>query len=255
MKDFLSIADLDRPTIEEIFDISHQLKYVPSQHRPLDGKTLVLLFEKSSTRTRASFQIGMYHLGGKAIYLSATDSQIGRGESIMDTAKVLSRYADATVIRTYDHTRLLEYAKFADHSVINGLSDLLHPCQVLADIFTVKEKFDRPIEGMKICYLGDGNNMTNSFIHASVKLGFHFTVACPEGFLPDEKVMAYAREQNANVEYFSDPAEAIKDSDVVILMFGPLWILRKSLKKKASLEMTTLNVKRKSANKYLCLIR
>jgi ornithine carbamoyltransferase len=181
--------------------------------KPLAGKSLAMIFMKSSTRTRVSFEAGTWQLGGHALFLSPNDIQIGRGEPIADTARVLSRYVDGIMIRTFSHAQVEELAKFATVPVINGLTDLLHPCQVLADVQTVQQNFGT-IEGKRVAWIGDGNNMANSWINAAYRLGFDLTLACPEGYDPDASILKRAQ-STAKVRVVRDPSEAADGADVV----------------------------------------
>ncbi len=181
--------------------------------KPLAGKSLAMIFMKSSTRTRVSFEAGTWQLGGHALFLSPNDIQIGRGEPIPDTARILSRYVDGIMIRTFSHAQVEELAKFATVPVINGLTDLLHPCQVLADVLTVQQNFGT-IEGKRVAWIGDGNNMANSWINAAYRLGFDLTLACPEGYDPDAAVLKRAQSAG-NVRVVRDPAGAADGADVV----------------------------------------
>src|SRR5712675_3591132 len=183
-RDFLQITDFTRKEIEQLFDLAQRMKARGYRETPLAGKTLAMIFAKSSTRTRVSFEVGAYQLGGRALFLSSKDIQIGRGEPIPDTARVLSRYDDGIMIRTYDHAEVEELARHASIPVINGLTDLSHPCQVLADVFTVREALGT-WEGKRIAWIGDGNNMANSWIEAAGVLGFELRLACPKGFQPE----------------------------------------------------------------------
>jgi len=220
-RDLLRVADLSRKEMEELFDLARQLKARQKRreaYTPLLGKSLGLIFEKSSTRTRVSFEVGMYQLGGQSLFLSSKDLQIGRGESIADTARVLSRYVDGLVIRTFGHEIGEEMARHANIPVINGLSDSHHPCQVLADLFTLLEK-GRSWDGLKVAYVGDGNNMAHSWMEGAARLGIHLAVACPEGYEPDreisEKVRREVSRPEARIEIGHDPKEAVKGADVV----------------------------------------
>ena len=218
-KDLLKLLDLTGEEIHEILDTADQMKYsqkhgIPHEH--LKGKTLAMIFEKNSTRTRVSFEVGMYQLGGHALFLSGKESQIGRGEPVEDTARVLSRYCDGIMIRTYAQQEVEELAKYASIPVVNGLTDFAHPCQVLADLMTVREKMTR-LEGLKLAFVGDGNNMANSLIVGGLKCGMDVSVACPEGYDPDREVLDFARTvTDARFELVRTPAEAAKDADVVI---------------------------------------
>jgi ornithine carbamoyltransferase len=182
--------------------------------RPLAGRTLGMIFEKSSTRTRVSFEVGAYQLGGHALFLSSRDIQLGRGEPIRDTARVLSRYVDGIMIRAYSHDGVRELACFATVPVINGLTDLLHPCQVMADVMTIQENFGSDLSGRRVAWIGDGNNMANSWLNAAFRFGFELRLACPEGYRPDAQILARAQSA-ARVLVTSDPAEAIDGADVV----------------------------------------
>jgi ornithine carbamoyltransferase len=183
------------------------------REKPLAGKSLAMIFMKASTRTRVSFEVGAWQLGGHALFLSPRDVQLGRGEPIADTSRVLSRYVDGIMIRTFAHAEVEELAKYADVPVINGLTDLLHPCQILADLLTVRQHLGG-IDGRKVAWIGDGNNMANSWINAAYRLGFDLTLACPEGYEPDKDVLARAQSA-AKVRVVRDPAEAVEGADVV----------------------------------------
>jgi len=213
-QDFLSIADLTRAEIETILDLAADMKAGRFDERPLQGKTLAMIFAKSSTRTRVSFEVGALQLGGHALFLSSRDVQLGRGEPIRDTARVLSRYIDLIMIRTFAHDDVEELARFASVPVINGLTDLLHPCQVMADLQTVRESLGSDLSRLKIAWIGDGNNMANSWVNAAYRLGFELRVACPEGYDPDPEMVARAR-STTQVTIVREPAEAIEGADVV----------------------------------------
>ena len=222
-KDMLSIHDLSVDEVQEILALAKELKAkqkagVP--HEILKGKTLGMIFEKSSTRTRVSFETGMYQLGGQALFLSNRDLQLGRGEPIRDTARVLSRYLDGIMIRTFGHDRVEELAKWADIPVINALTDLLHPCQVLTDLLTIEEYKGKNLKGLKMAYVGDGNNMTNSFLYGCAKVGMTFVAATPEDYRPDETVfknaLEDAKETGTELSLVTDPKEAVKDADIVV---------------------------------------
>lgn len=222
-KDMLSIHDLSVDEVQEILALAKELKAkqkagVP--HEILKGKTLGMIFEKSSTRTRVSFETGMYQLGGQALFLSNRDLQLGRGEPIRDTARVLSRYLDGIMIRTFGHDRVEELAKWADIPVINALTDLLHPCQVLTDLLTIEEYKGKNLKGLKMAYVGDGDNMTNSFLYGCAKVGMTFVAATPEDYRPDETVfknaLEDAKETGAELSLVTDPKEAVKDADIVV---------------------------------------
>ena len=218
-KDLLKLLDLTREDITKILDVADQMKYNQKHGLPHDclkGKTLAMIFEKNSTRTRVSFEVGVYQMGGHALFLSGKESQIGRGEPIADTARVLSRYCDGIMIRTYAQAEVEELAQYASIPVINGLTDFAHPCQVLADLMTVREKMTR-LEGLKLCFIGDGNNMANSLIVGGLKCGMDVSVACPEGYDPDARVLDFAKTvTDAKFTLCRDPKEAIAGADVVI---------------------------------------
>ena len=212
-RDFLSIPDFSRRELVALFDLAERMRRGEYTRRPLEGKTLAMIFMKASTRTRVSFEVGTFQLGGHALFLSPRDVQLGRGEPIADTARVLSRYVDGIMIRTFAHPDVEELARFADVPVINGLTDLLHPCQILADILTIRQH-QGTIEGKKVAWIGDGNNMANSWINAAYRLGFELAIACPEGYEPADHLLARAREQ-ATITITRDPKEAIAGADVV----------------------------------------
>ncbi len=220
-KDLLTIADMTSREIENILTLSAKLKKKQRQgrtHHPLKGKSLGMIFEKSSTRTRVSFEVGMYQLGGQALFLSANDLQIGRGEPVADTARTLSRYLDGIMIRTFAQATVEELARHASIPVINGLSDLHHPCQALADLFTIREKRGR-LKGLKFSYVGDGNNMAHSLIEACVKTGMHVSLACPPGYEPDAGIMRNAQlaaaQTGSEVHLTNDPEKAVSGADIV----------------------------------------
>ena len=217
-KDLLSVYDLDPADFETIFARAAKLKAslkAGDRHAPLAGKTLGMIFDKSSTRTRISFEVGMFQLGGIALFLSSRDTQIGRGESIYDTARIMSRYLNGIMIRTYAQEAVEEFARHATIPVINGLTDLLHPCQILSDLFTIIEK-KGTYEGLKIAYIGDGNNVANSWLNAAARLPFHLALACPEPYAPDASIFARAvREAGRGVSLVRHPEEAAADADVI----------------------------------------
>ncbi len=216
MKHLLKLMDLSEKEITEILNLADQLKYEKKngiEHHILAGKTLGMIFEKSSTRTRVSFEVGMYDLGGSALFLSSRDLQIGRGEPIEDTARVLSRYLDGIMIRTFDQAEVEQLAACGSIPIINGLTDYCHPCQVLADLLTIREH-KGTIKGNKLCYIGDGNNMTNSLIVGGIKMGMTVSVACPKGYEPDAEIMKWAYE-NGTFICTDDVMEAAKDADVL----------------------------------------
>jgi ornithine carbamoyltransferase len=213
----LTIAELTKHEIDKLLDMAATGKArhkMGIPHNPLRGKTLGLVFEKSSTRTRVSFETAMYQLGGDAIFMSQRDSQIGRGEPIKDTARVMSRYVDGIVIRTFGHDIIEEYAKYSTVPVINGLTDLHHPCQVLADVLTIVEK-KGGYEGVKVCWIGDGNNMANSWIEAAEVLGFELTLACPKGYWPHEGILKKAIAINPKIRVTESVIEAATNADVL----------------------------------------
>ena len=221
--DLLSIHELSAADVEEILTLAADLKAKQKAgipHKLLAGKTLGMIFEKSSTRTRVSFEVGMYQLGGQALFLSSRDLQLGRGEPIKDTARVLSRYLDGIMIRTYGHERIEELARYADIPVINALSDLLHPCQALTDLLTIREYKGKNLAGLKMAYVGDGNNMTHSLMYAAAKVGMNFAAATPEGYEPNAEVVAHAKADaaatGATVTITHNPMEAVAGADVII---------------------------------------
>jgi ornithine carbamoyltransferase len=217
-KDLLNLYELDRADFEMIFRRSEALKKMKKDgisYTPLAGKTLGMIFDKSSTRTRLSFEVGIYQLGGIATFLSRRDIQLGRGETIPDTARVMSRYLDGIMIRTFDQKWVEEFAVHASIPVINGLTDLLHPCQILSDIFTVIEE-KGTYEGVKVAYVGDGNNIANSWINAAARLPFTLHLACPEGYDPDDTILKRGvAESRGGVRLFRSPVDAVTDADVI----------------------------------------
>lgn len=220
-KDLLCVHDLSLDEIYRVFAVASELKselYQGIPHRMLSGKSLGMIFRKSSTRTRVSFEVGIWQLGGYGLYLNADDIQLGRGESISDTAKVLSRYLDGIMIRTYDHEEVVELAEHSSVPVINGLTDLFHPCQALADMFTAYEKRGT-LAGLKLAFIGDGNNVANSLLLICAKLGVHMSLACPEGYDPPQSVVEMAKldaaQSGAQLQIVRDPMEAARDADIV----------------------------------------
>ncbi len=220
-RDFISLHDFSQAELSCILDVAKELKAEQKARRPhtvLQGKTLGMIFTKSSTRTRVSFEVGMYQLGGHALFLSGRDIQLGRGETIADTARVLSRMVDGIMIRTFSHQEVLDLAEFATIPIINGLTDQLHPCQVLADLMTIQEHKGR-LAGLKLAYIGDGNNMAHSLMFGCAKMGLHVSIASPQGYKPDPLIVAMAQEDAKNngglVEVVNDPLEAIKGADVL----------------------------------------
>ncbi|HWE41923.1 MAG TPA: ornithine carbamoyltransferase [Gemmatimonadaceae bacterium] len=212
-RDFLAIPDFTTKELEGLFDLADRMRTGKYDRKPLAGKSLAMIFMKSSTRTRVSFEVGAWQLGGHALFLSPRDVQLGRGEPIKDTARVLSRYVDGIMIRTFAHAEVVELAEFATVPIINGLTDLLHPCQILADLLTVRQHLGT-YEGKKIAWVGDGNNMANSWINAAYRLGFDLTLACPEGYDPDAAILERAKKK-AKVKVVRDPKEAVDGADVV----------------------------------------
>lgn len=216
MKHLLKLQDLTREDILSILNLADQLKFERSngiQKDYLKGKKLGMIFQKASTRTRVSFEAGIYELGGYGLFLSSNDLQIGRGEPVQDTARVLSRYLDGIMIRTYEQQEVEDLAKYGSIPVINGLTDYAHPCQVLADLMTIRE-YKGSFRGLKMAFVGDGNNMANSLIVGAIKTGMAFSIACPKGYEPDEKIMAWA-EENGEFAVTTDVKVAVKNADVV----------------------------------------
>ena len=216
MKHLLKLQDLTREDILSILNLADQLKFERNNgiHKDyLKGKKVGLIFQKSSTRTRVSFEVGIYELGGYGLFLSSHDLQIGRGEPVQDTARVLSRYLDAIMIRTFEQQEVEDLAKYGSIPVINGLTDYAHPCQVLADLMTIRE-YKGSFRGLKMAFVGDGNNMANSLMVGAIKTGMSFAIACPKGYEPDAEIMKWAKE-NGNFTITTDVKEACKDADVV----------------------------------------
>jgi len=212
-RDFLAIPDFSKDEIVALFDLTARMKRGAYRDRPLAGKTLAMIFTKSSTRTRVSFEVGTFQLGGHALFLSSRDIQIGRGEPIKDTARVLSRYVDGIMIRTFAHADVEELARYASVPVINGLTDLLHPCQVLTDVFTMREHLGG-WEGKVVAWIGDGNNMANSWLNAAAVLGFELRLACPEGYEPNHDIFDFAKSR-AQVTITEDIEAAVRGAHVV----------------------------------------
>ena len=216
MKHLLKLMDLSHKEICEILNLADQLKYERKngiKHNYLEGKTLGMIFQKSSTRTRVSFETGMYQLGGSALFLSNRDLQIGRGEPVQDTARVLSRYLDGIMIRTFEQQEVEDLAKYGSIPIINGLTDYAHPCQVLADLMTIREH-KHTLKGLKLTFIGDGNNMANSLIVGGIKMGMKVAIACPENYKPDAEIMKWAYE-NGDFTCTTDVMEAAKDADAI----------------------------------------
>lgn len=216
MKHLLKLADLDKGDILDILNLADQLKYENQhgiEHHHLKGKTLGMIFQKSSTRTRVSFETGMYQLGGQALFLSNRDLQIGRGEPVQDTARVLSRYLDGIMIRTFAQKEVEDLAEYGSIPIINGLTDYCHPCQVLADLMTIRE-YKKSFDGLKFCFIGDGNNMANSLIVGAISMGMECAIACPKDYQPDAQIMAWAKE-NGIFTCSEDILACAKDADVI----------------------------------------
>ena len=217
MNHLLKLQDLSPEEITRILDLADQLKYEKKhgiEHPYLKGKSVGLIFQKSSTRTRVSFETGVHQLGGQPLFLSSADLQIGRGEPVQDTARVLSRYLDGIMIRTYEQKEVEDLAQYGSIPIINGLTDYCHPCQVLADLMTIREKFGK-LEGLKMVYIGDGNNMANSLIVGGLKMGMDVAVATPADHKPDPAVLEFAAEYPDHFTWTESPEEAVKDADVV----------------------------------------
>lgn len=213
----LKLLDYSKEDILEVLDLADKLKYENKhgiEHHHLKGKALGMIFSKSSTRTRVSFEVGINQLGGYAVVLNSNGSQIGRGEPVQDTARVLSRYVDGIMIRTFEQQEVEDLAKYGSVPVINGLTDFCHPCQILADLMTIRE-YKGKLEGLKMCFIGDGNNMMNSLIVGGLKVGMQVSVACPEGYRPPQEILDFAKDYSG-FELTDDPKTAAKDADVVI---------------------------------------
>ncbi len=226
-KDLLTVADIPRKKVEGLISLAKKLKAAHGKDKPvfpLKGKTLGLIFEKPSTRTRVSFEAGMNQLGGQALFLASEKIQLSRGESLADTAKVLSRYVDALVVRTFDQSALEEWAQHTSIPVINGLTDHCHPCQALADLLTIVEK-KRRAKGLKLAYIGDGNNITHSLLEIGAKVGMHVSVGCPAGYEPDSTIVRQAKAEGihtgAKIEITHDPLLAAKNADAI---YTDVWI-------------------------------
>jgi ornithine carbamoyltransferase len=216
-KDFLALSQFTKDELDALFALTKELKEKQKKripHRLLDGKSVALIFEKSSTRTRISFEVGVYQLGGQPLFISSGTSQMGRGEPIKDTARVMARYCDGVMIRTYGQEIVEEFATYSSVPVINGLTDLFHPCQIMADLFTVLEHRGS-YDGLVFAWVGDGNNMANTWIEAAAIFGFELRLACPKGYGPDAKVLDWAKARGARLLLTSDPREAVRDADVI----------------------------------------
>lgn len=220
--DLLKMADLSKEDIIDILNLASQLKYERKngiEHKLLAGKSLGMIFQKASTRTRVSFETGMYQLGGQALFLSSRDLQIGRGEPVEDTARVLSRYLDGIMIRTFAQKEVEDLAEYADIPIINGLTDYCHPCQVLADLLTIRE-FKGGFDGLKMCYIGDGNNMANSLIVGGLTVGMKVSIACPTDYQPDKTVLDFTKGYDGMFEMTTEPLKAAQNADVI---FTDVW--------------------------------
>lgn len=223
-KDLLNIYDLELNDFDKIWKKAEKLKKSLKEgksHASLKGKTLGMIFDKSSTRTRISFEVGMYQLGGIALFLNSRDTQIGRGETLADSAQMMSRYLNGIMVRTFSQKSVEDFARWASIPVINGLTDLLHPCQILSDLFTIKEK-KGSYNKLKIAYIGDGNNIANTWIEAAARLPIQLSLACPEGYDPDTKIMAKGKkEAKEGITLYRDPLEAAKNADV---LYTDVWV-------------------------------
>lgn len=239
MKHLLKLQDLDKEEILDILNLADQLKYENHngiEHHILKGKMLGMIFQKSSTRTRVSFETGMYQLGGQALFLSNRDLQIGRGEPVEDTARVLSRYLDGIMIRTFEQKEVEDLAKYGSIPIINGLTDYCHPCQVLADLMTIRE-YKKSFDGLKFCFIGDGNNMANSLIVGAISMGMECAVACPDGYKPDAEIMKWAQE-NGKFTCSSDILACAENADV---LYTDVWASMGQEEEKAEREKVFKN--------------
>lgn len=218
MKHLLKLLDLSKEEIIELLDLADQLKYEQKHgisHKLLEGKTLGMIFQKASTRTRVSFEVGMYQLGGNALFLSSRDLQIGRGEPVQDTARVLSRYLDGIMIRTFEQKEVEDLAEYGTIPIINGLTDFCHPCQILADLLTIREN-KGTLEGLKMAYIGDGNNMANSLIVGGLKVGMDVSIGCPNNYAPSDTVLKFAQSYGDKFLITENIKDAVSEADVVI---------------------------------------
>ena len=239
MKHLLKLQDLNKEEIIDILNLADQLKYENHngiEHHLLKGKTLGMIFQKSSTRTRVSFETGMYQLGGQALFLSNRDLQIGRGEPVQDTARVLSRYLDGIIIRTFEQKEVEALAEYGSIPIINGLTDYCHPCQVLADLMTIRE-YKKSFEGLKFCFIGDGNNMANSLIVGAITMGMECAIACPEGYKPDPELIKWASE-NGKFTCSPNIYECAKDADI---LYTDVWASMGQEEEKAEREKVFKN--------------
>lgn len=239
MKHLLKLQDLSKKEILEILNLADQLKYENHNgidHPYLKGKTLGMIFQKSSTRTRVSFETGMYQLGGQALFLSNRDLQIGRGEPVEDTARVLSRYLDGIMIRTFEQKEVEDLAEYGSIPIINGLTDYCHPCQVLADLMTIRE-YKKSFDGLKLCFVGDGNNMANSLIAGCITMGIECAIACPKGYEPDKELVKWA-EENGKITVSDDIDECVKDADI---LYTDVWASMGQEEEKAEREKVFKN--------------
>ncbi len=258
MKHLLKMLDLSKEEIIEILNLADQLKYENKngmEHHHLKGKTLGMIFQKSSTRTRVSFETGMYQLGGQALFLSNRDLQIGRGEPVQDTARVLSRYIDGIMIRTFEQKEVEDLAKYGSIPIINGLTDFCHPCQVLADLMTIRE-FKGRFDGLKMCYIGDGNNMANSLIVGGLKVGMEVAVACPDNYQPDARVLEFTKEYADKFSMTNVPIEAAKGADVI---FTDVWTSmgqeEETAKRKIAFDGYQINAELMAAANPECMVQ
>ncbi len=258
MKHLLKMSDMTKADILDVLDLADQLKYERKNgisHPHLKGKTLGMIFQKSSTRTRVSFEVGMYELGGHALMLSGSELQLGRGEPIKDTARVLSRYLDGIMIRTFRQSDVEELAQYGSIPIINGLTDYAHPCQVLADLMTIREVKGN-LEGLKMAFIGDGFNMANSLMVGAIKVGMEFAIACPKGYEPDAELMKWASE-NGKFTCTDDVLEAVKNADVIVTdVWASMGQEEEAQKRRAAFEgIYQVNEKVVSAAKPGCMIQ